>query len=173
MSYDLKELHEVKEELQKVVNSVSSNIDQSNKSLTDLILKLQNEVKDLKEDTICNAQHLQSLKEKNNDINHKILNNSNNQIKSTINFVKDLQQENENNSSNNYADFIKELITNDFKALQNEIVESVKREESRNSKKVKAQTPMSAAIALILSIVCFVVLLVIIIKFKLISQIIG
>jgi hypothetical protein len=158
--------------MQNLEQKVSS-IDKINEKLTNLILELQTEVKNLKEDTICNAQHLQMLKEKNNDINHKIISAQNNQLKSTMSFVNDLQKENEANGTNNYADFIKGLIINDFKAMQNEIVESIKREQGGSDKKVKAQTPMSSAIALILSVICFVFLLIISIKFKLISQMIG
>ena len=77
-----------------------------------------------------------------------------------MSFVNDLQKENEANGTNNYADFIKGLIINDFKAMQNEIVESIKREQGGSGKKVKAQTPMSSAIALILSVICFVFLLI-------------
>lgn len=92
--------------MQNLEQKVSS-IDKINEKLTNLILELQTEVKNLKEDTICNAQHLQMLKEKNNDINHKIISAQNNQLKSTMSFVNDLQKENEANGTNNYADFIK------------------------------------------------------------------
>lgn len=89
-----------------------------NQDLVTLTLSLQNEVKELKEDTIVNAQHLNALKQKSmnglNVVNSRLGEHINN-VSEMTEVVVDIAQEKE---ENDYATFSKNLLESDFKALQ-------------------------------------------------------
>lgn len=155
-------------------NTESKNI-QTEKELlgkiADLTMALQKEVAELKEDTLVNASHIQiiknSHKDKMNDLNTSVsdLNNA------TIEIVNGIEDEFSKTSGTNYTEFLKALLQEDFKALQNEAIEQSKREilamNKGSKKKENAFMAFLSFISPFLSVFSFVLLLVICVKFKL------
>lgn len=139
--------------------------------LTNLTLNLQKEVAELKEDTIVNASHIQlmkaSSKDNLNDLNSSVnsLNNATNEL------VSGIEEELNKTSGNNYAEFLKTLLKEDFKALQNEMIEQTKREllNAKTHAKTKNSNPILSfiqKISPVLSIISFTLLIIICVKFK-------
>lgn len=152
------------------MQEVKEEIVELNKRLSHLVFTLQKEVKELKEDTLINAQHLSMLKR----LSNKSINTLNDEVKShlteTENFVSSLEKENEKNGTNNYASFIKTLLSEDFSKKQNELLEELKREfNTKGKEKKKQSTSLLPKISFILSLISFSLLMLICVKFKLFS----
>lgn len=141
-----------------------------NNQLSNLVFTLQKEVKNLKEDTIVNAQHLNMLKR----LSAKSINSLNDEVRthlqSTGEFVAELEKDSEANETNNYASLIKTLLNEDFAKKQNEIIEELKRQFSQKPQKVKNTSSWLSKVSFVLSLVSFSILVLICIKFKLFSQ---
>lgn len=93
-------------------------VEKLNEQLTELTLALQREVKELKEDTLVNAQHIKVLKQKNiknlGVVNDKLKEH----IDATADLAEDLGQMSEEKENNNYASFLKaywNLISKPYK----------------------------------------------------------
>lgn len=142
--------------------------------LTELTLILQKEVKELKEDTCVNAQHISDVKKRHSRNLQTLNNDLSNITGSTQEFTNALQGEMEKTQSSNYNNFLKELLESDFKALQNEMIEDSKREmlADKNNNKTSA-SGIPNKIFIILSCVNFSLLVWIIIKFKLLGKLLG
>lgn len=141
-------------------------LEKLNQDLVTLTLSLQNEVRELKEDTIVNAQHLNALKQKSmtglNVVNSRLGEHINN-VSEMTEVVVDIAQEKE---ENNYATFLKNLLESDFKALQYEMLEEAKR-EMLNVKAPQTSKNKFGIVFNVLSIVSFVLIAVICVKYKL------
>lgn len=96
--------------------------------ITNLALNLQKEVAELKEDTLVNASHIQIIKNAHSDNLNNLNSNVGNIVSSTSEFVIGLEKELSKNSGNNYTEFLKSLLKEDFNALQKEMLEEGKRE---------------------------------------------
>ncbi|BAM12549.1 hypothetical protein HCN_1339 [Helicobacter cinaedi PAGU611] len=103
-------------------------IEKLNSDLTKLTLDLQKEVKELKEDTLVNAQHIKILKTKNTNNLNTMNENLKRHIDNTANMSFALAEISEEQESSNYEKFLKTLLESDFKALQQEMIEETKRE---------------------------------------------
>lgn len=103
-------------------------IDKLLERITNLTLNLQKEVAELKEDTLVNASHIQVIKNTHSDNLNNLNSNVGNIVSSTSEFVIGLEKELSKNSGNNYAEFLKSLLKEDFNALQKEMLEEGKRE---------------------------------------------
>ncbi|OCS21961.1 hypothetical protein CFVI97532_07110 [Campylobacter fetus subsp. venerealis cfvi97/532] len=145
-------------------------IEELNQKLIDYITKLQTENKELIEDTSLNAMHIKQLRDK----FERVYNGLNDELRQTNKncdeFSQGLEVKFNENSNNNYANFIKELVKNDFTAMQNNIVEDFKREFGGKAP-AKQGSNLVSIIALILSGVSFVFLMLLNFKFDLFSQI--
>lgn len=142
--------------------------DKLNEKLTDLILGLQKEVAELKEDTLVNAQHIKSIKTK-NETNIGVVNDKlKEHIDCTSNLVEILEKEEETNKNNDYTTFLKTLLESDFKSLQNEAIEQTKR-EILNAKKIPAKSAgfNFGVVFNVISIISFVLVVAICLKYKL------
>lgn len=143
-------------------------VEKLNEQLTELTLALQREVKELKEDTLVNAQHIKVLKQKNiknlGVVNDKLKEH----IDATADLAEDLGQMSEEKENNNYASFLKSLLESDFKALQSEMLEESKREilNAKTSNNTKGSFSFGI-IFNILSLVSFVLIVFILVKYKL------
>ena len=143
-------------------------VEKLNEQLTELTLALQKEVKELKEDTLVNAQHIKVLKQK----NIKNLGVVNDKLKEHIDATADLAevlgQMSEEKENNNYASFLKSLLESDFKALQSDMLEESKREilNAKTSNHTKGSFSFGI-IFNILSLVSFVLIDFISVKYKL------
>ncbi|RDU61492.1 hypothetical protein [Helicobacter sp. MIT 14-3879] len=145
-------------------------VEKLNEQLVNLTLSLQNEVKELKEDTLVNAQHINVLKQK----NLKNLNIVNAKLKEHIDNTDDLAQNLANTAiqkeNNDYTYFLKSLLESDFKALQNEMLENTKREilnhQSSNSYHTKNSLNLTT-LCNVLSIISFIAIIVITVKYRL------
>lgn len=143
-------------------------VEKLNEQLTELTLALQKEVKELKEDTLVNAQHIKVLKQKNIN-NLGIVNDRlKEHIDVTADLAEDLGQMSEEKENNNYAIFLKSLLESDFKALQNEMLEESKREilNAKTSSNTKGSFSFGI-IFNILSLVSFVLIVFISVKYRL------
>lgn len=143
-------------------------VEKLNEQLTELTLALQKEVKELKEDTLVNAQHIKVLKQKNIN-NLGIVNDRlKEHIDVTADLAEDLGQMSEEKENNNYASFLKSLLESDFKALQNEMLEESKREilNAKTSSNTKGSFSFGI-IFNILSLVSFVLIVFISVKYRL------
>lgn len=154
--------------LQKRIEKIGITLDKS----INLTLALQKEVGELKEDSLVNASHILLLKNSSRD-RIKELNSNMNELSDVTNELVDgLEEEFKQNQTDNYTNFLKSLLEEDFKALQNEAIEQAKR-ELLNTKPsgVKKQENIIFSffkmISPMLSIVSFILLLIICIKFKL------
>ncbi|TNB60688.1 hypothetical protein [Campylobacter helveticus] len=114
-----------------------------NEELSKLVFTLQKEVKNLKEDTLVNAQHLYMFKK----LNTKSINTLNDEmdthLKATTEFVENLGIENEKNNADNYSAFINTLLTEDFAKKQNEVIEELKREFNAKPKITKNKSSLN------------------------------
>lgn len=143
--------------------------------LTNLTLSLQKEVAELKEDTTVNAMHIACLKQSSKE-NLDNLNDSVQSINSTTHeAVSSLAEEFGKNGTNNYADFLKQLLESDFKNLQFEMIENAKREllSAKTTEKKKEKNPFLAFLQFItpfLGLITFLLLMLICLKFKLFGK---
>lgn len=139
--------------------------------ITNLTINLEKEVAELKEDTIVNASHIHLIEVSNKDK----LNNMHSSMKqindATNEFVNDLEKEMSNIQTDNYTDFLKTLLKEDFIALQKEMLEDTKRELLNSTNKTTKNENLISSflkhISPVLSIVSFVLLIIICMKFKL------
>lgn len=145
-------------------------VEKLNESLANLTLELQNEVKELKEDTLVNAQHIHALKEK----HIKSLGVVNDSLKAHIDntgeMAGELAEAHREKEENDYTSFLKELLSSDFKALQTDMIEETKRElisVKKPPKKSKGGGNPFNTIANLLSFISFAFLVIICIKYKL------
>lgn len=137
-----------------------------------LIVALQKEVGELKEDTLVNASHIHLLKNSSKDRIKELNSNMNELNEVTNELVDGLEQELKENKTDNYTKFLKSLLEEDFKALQNEAIEEVKREllntkAQKNKKQENIIISFCKMISPVLSIVSFILLITICVKFKL------
>ncbi|TNB59114.1 hypothetical protein FDR72_08815 [Campylobacter helveticus] len=141
-----------------------------NEELSKLVFTLQKEVKNLKEDTLVNAQHLYMFKK----LNTKSINTLNDEmdthLKATTEFVENLGIENEKNNADNYSAFINTLLTEDFAKKQNEVIEELKREFNAKPKITKNKYSFLVKFSFALSLASFSLLMLICVKFRLFSQ---
>ncbi|CAD7289526.1 hypothetical protein LMG7974_01603 [Campylobacter majalis] len=153
----------------------TNKIEELNDKLANLVLMLQRQNRDLLEDTNLNAMHIKQLRER----FEKAYNGLNGEIRKTNEncdeFSQGLEVKFNENGNNNYSNFIKELIKNDFTAIQNNIIEELRRElGSGNAVKTSPKSSnLTSNIALILSIVSFIFLMILNFKFNLFLQILG
>lgn len=103
-------------------------IDKLLERITNLTLNLQKEVAELKEDTLVNASHIQIIKSSHSDNLNNLNSSVSGIVSSTNEFVEELEQELNKKSGNNYTEFLKSLLAEDFNALQKEMLEEGKRE---------------------------------------------
>ena len=103
-------------------------IDKLLERITNLTLNLQKEVAELKEDTLVNASHIQIIKSSHSDNLNNLNNSVSGIVSSTNEFVEELEQELNKKSGDNYTEFLKSLLADDFNALQKEMLEDGKRE---------------------------------------------
>ena len=97
-------------------------------NLTTLTMDLQKEVAELKEDTLLNATHIALVKNSHKD-KISTLNDSLIDInKNTSELANSVDEEFSKTGLDNYTEFLKSLLKQDFKALQNEAIEQTKRE---------------------------------------------
>lgn len=158
--------------------SEEKNLDKQNKKemvelnerLSNLVFTLQKEVKNLKEDTLINAQHLSMFKK----MSAKSINNLNKEVEThlqaTGDFIGNLESENEKNNADNYSTFIKTLLSEDFAKKQNEMIEELKREFHQKPQKTKSTNSFLTKVSFTLSLVSFSLLMFICIKFQIFSQ---
>lgn len=164
MAEDIEQIVELQNEVKELNKAVSKAID--------LNLTLQKKVSDLNEDTFLNAKHINLLKTGNveyMDKNNTILKE---QLKSNIALVEGLEEDTEKKSANNYTKFIKSLLESDFKAIQNELVEDVRRQFTKNKGKPIQQKQSGSKINIIfniMSLVSFVFLVYICFKYNLLK----
>lgn len=117
-------------------------IDKLLERITNLTLNLQKEVAELKEDTLVNASHIQIIKSSHSDNLNNLNSSVSGIVSSTNEFVEELEQELNKKSGNNYTEFLKSLLAEDFNALQKEMLEEGKREilnAKSSAKKVEAE----------------------------------
>ena len=136
--------------------------------IADLTLALQKEVKELKEDTCVNAYHIKEIKEK----HEKNLRTLNSDISKTATSLGDFSEHIETtineNGANNYTEFLKSLLQNDFKSMQNEAIEELKRTmgSKRSDKQKKNSIPFIYKLGSFLGIFSTASLIYIIVKFQ-------
>lgn len=138
----------------------------------DLNLTLQKKVADLQDDTLLNAKHINLLKTSNVEYMDKNTTVIKEQLKSNIALVEGLEEDTEKKSANNYTKFIKSLLESDFKAIQNELVEDVRRQFTKNKGKTIQQKQGNSKINIvfnIMSLVSFVFLVYICFKYNLLK----
>lgn len=135
--------------------------------LTNLVLVLQKQVKNLHEDTLVNAQHLASFldKQKNNLV--KINNVLNDHVGETADMIENIVAEHEDKKSGNYIQFLNGLLKDDFFKKQNEVIEKAQREALGKV----AKNNIGNYLSLIISISSASFLLFICYKFNILSQI--
>lgn len=145
-------------------------IDKLLERITNLTLNLQKEVAELKEDTLVNASHIQIIKSSHSDNLNNLNNSVSGIVSSTSEFVDELSEELNKKSGDNYTEFLKSLLADDFNALQKEMLEDGKREilnAKSNTKKsggggniffsfIKDMSPFISLVSFILlMIICF------------------
>lgn len=136
-----------------------------------LILALQEEVKNLKEDTCVNALVLKEMKE-NHSQAIKLSNKNTQQLKNEVlNFSGGLEEAINEKGLDNYSEFLKSLLKNDFNAKLNEELELLKREIAKNDKGKKSSSeieiPFIFKAGAILGILSGVFCIFLIVKFNL------
>lgn len=143
-------------------------VEKLNTQLTNLTLSLQKEVAELKEDTLVNAQHIKSLKQK-SQRNISVVNDKlKEHIDLTGDLVEELEKEEQANENNDYMIFLKTLLESDFKALQNEAIEQTKREILNVKKSPAKNTGFNFGIVFnAISVISFVLIIAICFKYKL------
>lgn len=139
---------------------------------TNLVLALQQEVGELKEDTLLNASHIQLIKESHKDKLNDLNSSMSKLNETTGELVNGLEEELTQTQTNNYIEFLKILLNEDFKALQSEMLEQAKREllnakSQKNKKQENIIISFIKAISPALSMASFILLIVICFKFKL------
>lgn len=146
-----------------------SKINELNERMTNLVIALQEQVKELKEDTLLNAQHIKVLKDKHQKETEKINDTLKDHIDNTSQLVEQASEMSEQNETNNYTDFLKTLLESDFKAEQTKIIENTKREllGAKSSKKNNDIFATIAPITNLLGLVAFVLVFIICYKYKL------
>lgn len=139
--------------------------------ITNLTLNLQKEVAELKEDTLVNASHIQIIKNAHSDNLNSLNSSVGNIVSSTSEFVIGLEKELNKNNGNNYAEFLKSLLEEDFNALQKEMLEEGKREILNVKPSAKKNESIFFSflkdISPFLSFFSFILLVIICIKFNL------
>lgn len=142
--------------------------------ITNLTLNLQKEVAELKEDTLVNASHIQIIKSSHSDNLNNLNSSVSGIVSSTNEFVEELEQELNKKSGNNYTEFLKSLLAEDFNALQKEMLEEGKREilNAKSSAKKSGGGEniffsFLKDISPFLSLFSFILLIIICIKFNL------
>lgn len=149
-------------------------IDKLLERITNLTLNLQKEVAELKEDTLVNASHIQIIKSSHSDNLNNLNSSVSGIVSSTNEFVEELEQELNKKSGNNYTEFLKSLLVEDFNALQKEMLEEGKREilNAKSSAKKSGGGEniffsFLKDISPFLSLFSFILLIIICIKFNL------
>lgn len=146
-------------------------IDKLLERITNLALNLQKEVAELKEDTLVNASHIQIIKNAHSDNLNNLNSNVGNIVSSTSEFVIGLEKELSKNSGNNYTEFLKSLLKEDFNALQKEMLEEGKREilnaKPSPNKSGNIFFSFLKGISPFLSLFSFILLIIICVKFNL------
>lgn len=147
-------------------------IDKLLERITNLTLNLQKEVAELKEDTLVNASHIQIIKSSHSDNLNNLNSSVSGIVSSTNEFVEELEQELNKKSGNNYTEFLKSLLKEDFNALQKEMLEEGKREilNAKSSAKKGGENIFFSFlkdISPFLSLSSFILLIVICVKFNL------
>ncbi|WP_276950750.1 hypothetical protein [Helicobacter rodentium] len=149
-------------------------IDKLLERITNLTLNLQKEVAELKEDTLVNASHIQIIKSSHSDNLNNLNSSVSGIVSSTNEFVEELEQELNKKSGNNYTEFLKSLLAEDFNALQKEMLEEGKREilNAKSSAKKSGGGEniffsFLKDISPFLSLFSFILLIIICIKFNL------
>ena len=149
-------------------------IDKLLERITNLTLNLQKEVAELKEDTLVNASHIQIIKSSHSDNLNNLNSSVSGIVSSTNEFVEELEQELNKKSGNNYTEFLKSLLAEDFNALQKEMLEEGKREilnAKSSAKKSGGGENIFFSflndISSFLSLFSFILLIIICIKFNL------
>ncbi|MBX7491222.1 hypothetical protein [Helicobacter turcicus] len=140
--------------------------------ITDLALKLQKEVAELKEDTLVNASHIALLKNSNKEHIEDLNTNLSELNNATSEFVSGVEKEFNKKSGDNYTEFLKSLLKEDFLALQKEMIEDSKREILNAKGGAKAKQKENILLSFlgflspILSLISFSLLMLICVKFK-------
>ncbi|ECL6143836.1 hypothetical protein [Campylobacter jejuni] len=148
-----------------------------NKELSDklvhLVLTLQKEVKELREDTVVNAQHLSILKSNSTKTMNTLNNEMINHINETSEIIEEVIEQSEENSGNNYTNFLKSLLQEDFAKKQHEIIEELRRELGGKTKPVYSNVKQNSIIvnlSFLMSMLSFGLLLFICFKFNIFAQ---
>lgn len=143
-------------------------LEKFNNQITEMILDLKNEINIVRDDTLFNASYIKKIKDEYASKINVINNALKEQINDNINIYEEL---NENNGSQNYAEFLKKLLESDFKNLQNQMIEDSKREilNLKQNKKIKTKNNNFniGIIFNILGLFGFIFSLLIILKYKL------
>lgn len=158
----------IDEDFSKLKNEVEKLNEATNKTM-DLSLALQKKISDLQEDSFINAQHIQVIKNTHQSHIEKTQSILKKHIVDTDNFVVELAEEDAKKGVDNYANFIKELLASDFKALQNETLEEIKRQFIKNKGK-KLESNKGSKFNIIfnaMSLISFIFLVYLCFKYKL------
>ncbi|ELW8065334.1 hypothetical protein QLJ34_001778, partial [Campylobacter coli] len=141
-------------------------LNELNEKLVDMVLLVQEQTKEAKEDIVWISQHLLSLRNKFKEVS----NSMNNEIKNTNNSLEQasslLADDFEKNSEKNYSSFLKQLLVDDFNHKQNLIIERLKNEFKQDKKtNNKTLNSLLNKISFVISITSFTLLIVICFKF--------
>lgn len=147
-------------------------LNELNEKLVDMVLLVQEQTKEAKEDIMWISQHLLNLRNKFKEVS----NSMNNELKNTnisleqASFV--LAEDFEKNSEKNYSSFLKQLLVDDFNHKQNLIIERLKNEFKQDKKTSnKGLSSLFNKISFIMSIISLTLLMVICLKFNIFTQI--
>lgn len=158
-------------DLDKLKNEVEKLNLATNKTM-DLSLALQKKVSDLQEDSFLNAQHINAIKSTHQMHIDKTQTILKKHITDTDNFIVELAEEDTKKGVDNYTNFIKGLLTSDFKALQNETLEEVKRQFTKNKGKKPSESKGNKGFSFniifnLMSLASFIFLIYLCMKYKL------
>lgn len=158
------DFHKLKSEVEKLNQATSKTMD--------LSLALQKKVSDLQEDSFLNAQHIQVIKNTHQMHIDKTQSVLKKHIADTDNFIVEFAEEDTKKGVDNYTNFIKSLLTSDFKALQNETLEEVRRQFTKNKGKKPSESKSNKGFSFniifnIMSLVSFIFLIYLCMKYKL------
>ncbi|ECK2550139.1 hypothetical protein FQW77_08670 [Campylobacter jejuni] len=94
-----------------------------NEKLSRLVLMLQKEVKELKEDTLINAYAIKDLQSNSSEDIKMVTNVVEGHLDNTSEIIQEIVEKNEENSEENYTKFLKTLLIEDFTKKQKELLE--------------------------------------------------
>lgn len=144
-----------------------------NDKLIEYITKIQKANAELREDNLLNAMHIKQLRDKFNKAYNGLNDGLVQTNKNCDEFSQDLEIKFSESGQDNYAKFIKELLNNDFIAMQKSMAEDIKREVGLTSTVHKPKSNLISNISLVFSVLSFIFLLLLNFKFNLLSQLFG